>query len=143
MNARLKRKSTRLHLPAPWKKIFSAASVLVFSIIISTLFLSLIPCPTDLPDGARLHRSAQVSSSTGIILNNQHTNTSRELKSCDTLIDSLKSEGWREIYHSEDLFQSLDPDSHRAGIEKNATPGFVCRWLLHYHRNHKKDCREN
>jgi len=139
MNAQLKKKSHRSVWPARWKKIFSAATVVVFFMLISVLFLSLIPCPTDLPDEARLHSSAQISSGTGIILNyDQLTNNSREPKSSCVLIDSLKSESARlEIYHGEDLFQTPDAGNRRVSIDKSTTPGFVCRWLLHFHRDHK------
>lgn len=139
MNAQLKKKNHRSPWQARWKKIFSAATVVVFFIILSILFLSLIPCPTDLPDDTRLHRSAQISSGIGTIFNHdQLTNNSRELKSSCILIDSLKSEGSLcEIYPNEDLFQTLDAGSRRISSDKSATPRFVCRWLLHYHRNHK------
>ena len=139
MNFQLKKKSLRSPWPAWWKKTYSAATVVIFCMIISVLFLSLVPCPTDLPDEGRLHQSGQISSGTEITLNNiQRINFSLELKSSNLLNDSLKSGGsLRKIYHDEDLFNTPDAGNRRVSIGKNVAPGFVCRWLLHYHRDHK------
>ena len=139
MKVQLIKKSHRSLWPARLGKIFSAATVVVLFMLISVLFLSLSPCPTDLADEARLHSSAQFSSGPGIILNyDQFSNNFRELKSSCVLNDSLKSEDIRpEIYHCEELFQAHDTGNRRVSNDKSATPGFVCRWLLNYHRNHK------
>ena len=139
MNFQLKKKSHRSPWQARWGKTYAAATVISICIIISVLFLSLAPCQTNLPDEAQLHTSVQFSSGPGIILNyDQLSNNFRELKSSCFLNYSLKSEGSRlEIYHGVGLFQTPASGIRRLSIEKSATPGFVCRWLLHFHRDHK------
>ena len=145
MNAQLKKKNHRSPWQARWGKTYAAATVISFCIIISVLFLSLAPCPTNLPDESYLNRSLQISSSKEIIpCIHPQTDTSKELRTCLGVRDSVKSEvSWQEIYNSEKLFQTPYKNSNKAGSEKDAAPDFVRRWFLHYHRDHRHTYKEN
>jgi len=145
MNAGLQRESVISFLAALLKKKISAASTATYNIFIPILLLSLVTGPTNLTGESYLNRSLQISSSKEITpCIHPQTDTSKELRTCLGVRDSVKSEvSWQEIYNSEKLFQTPYKNSNKAGSEKDAAPDFVRRWFLHYHRDHRHTYKEN